>query len=211
MKITKFGHASLLIEDRNSALLIDPGSYSSGEEAIAQLDIVWLTHSHTDHCDIVKLRELKKAHPKLTIFTNPTLARDLKKNEIEARAVETGQVFEQAGFTLQAIGTTHAPLYASLPPIDNVGCLVNHRFLYPGDNLTPIDQPVEILALPVAGPWLKLSEAIDYAIALKPTVCFPVHDGILKQPGTTNRIPGDILPRHGIEWKILELTLPNER
>jgi hypothetical protein len=64
---------------------------------------------------------------------------------------------------------------------------------------------VDILALPVQAPWLKLPEAIDYALALKPKVCFPVHDGIMKNPGSTHAIPKKILQEHGIRFEVLEL------
>ena len=63
---------------------------------------------------------------------------------------------------------------------------------------------MEILALPVAGPWLKLSEAIDYAKEINPKVCFPVHESILKEPGATHRIPPMILEPLGIKFQVIE-------
>jgi len=63
---------------------------------------------------------------------------------------------------------------------------------------------VEILALPVAGPWMKISEAIDYALEIKPKVVFPVHDGALKILGPAHRVPSTILPEHGIKFVIIE-------
>ncbi len=210
MKITKFGQASLLIEVENNKLLIDPGTYSTGDESVTGLSAVWVTHAHPDHCDPTKIHRILTDNPQATLYTTSEVIEKLGGFSHAAILVEDGQTYQNDGLDLTAIGRYHSALHASIPPIENVGCLVNHRFFYPGDNLTPIEDKVEILALPVAGPWLKLSEAIDYAISLKPKVCFPVHDGILKQAGTTDRIPGDILPRHGITWKILELTLPNE-
>ena len=47
---------------------------------------------------------------------------------------------------------------------------------------------------------MKISEAIDYAKQLKPRVCFPVHDGILKSPGLPHRIPATFLPNEGIAF-----------
>ena len=37
--------------------------------------------------------------------------------------------------------------------------------------------------MPVAGPWMKLSEAIDYVRAVRPRVAVPVHDAILSEQG----------------------------
>lgn len=44
-------------------------------------------------------------------------------------------------------------------------------------------RPIHILALPVAAPWLKISETIEYVLALKPKNTFPVHDGMLNEFG----------------------------
>ena len=63
---------------------------------------------------------------------------------------------------------------------------------------------MDILALPVAGPWLTLSDAIDYAKRINPKKCFPVHEGILKSAGTTHRIPPQILEPIGIKFIVIE-------
>jgi hypothetical protein len=52
---------------------------------------------------------------------------------------------------------------------------------------------------------MKLSEAIDYALELKPKSCFPVHDGILKSPGVSHLLPKKILEENGIKFNILEI------
>ncbi|MCX6731840.1 MAG: hypothetical protein NTX55_02540, partial [Candidatus Parcubacteria bacterium] len=82
---------------------------------------------------------------------------------------------------------------------------IANRLFYPGDAFTNPRKQVEILALPVAGPWTRLLDAIDYALEIKPKTCFPVHDGILKSPGTTNRIPPQVLGPKGIKFNILEI------
>ena len=96
-------------------------------------------------------------------------------------------------------------MHLSVPQINNTGYLIANKLFYPGDAFTNPNRPIEILALPVAGPWMKLAEAIDYALVLKPKICFPVHDGILKQPGITNTLPQEILAWQGIKWSVLEI------
>jgi len=54
---------------------------------------------------------------------------------------------------------------------------------YPGDAYTEPGKDVEILALPVAGPWCKSADAIAYAIKIKPKKAFPVHDWLLNEDG----------------------------
>ena len=80
-------------------------------------------------------------------------------------------------------------------------------FWYPGDALTEFPQNSAVLALPIAGPWMKLSEALDYAIKLKPTGCFPVHDMVLSDAGAQihRRIAKNILEPQGIQFYETEL------
>jgi L-ascorbate metabolism protein UlaG (beta-lactamase superfamily) len=37
--------------------------------------------------------------------------------------------------------------------------------------------PIDVLAVPVDGPWLKLAEAVDYVHAVTPRVAVPMHEG----------------------------------
>ena len=41
---------------------------------------------------------------------------------------------------------------------------------------------MEVLGLPTAAPWLKLSEAVDLLRAVRPRLAFPVHDAVLSTP-----------------------------
>ncbi|KKU76691.1 MAG: hypothetical protein UY03_C0028G0012 [Parcubacteria group bacterium GW2011_GWA2_47_64] len=88
-----------------------------------------------------------------------------------------------------------------LGQVQNTGYFIANRFFYPGDAFYNPGKPVEILALPVAGPWLKISEVIDYAKLLKPKICFPVHDGMLKYLGPTRGVTTKYLSESGIEFR----------
>ncbi|MDP3770755.1 MAG: hypothetical protein Q8R16_00455, partial [bacterium] len=55
------------------------------------------------------------------------------------------------------------------------------------------------------GPWMRLLEAIDYALTIKPKICFPVHEGILRSPGSTHLIPPKVLESKGIKFVVLEV------
>jgi|SRR3989344_1058632 len=81
------------------------------------------------------------------------------------------------------------------------------RLFYPGDALYNPKLSVEILALPVAGLWLKISDAVDYAKQIKPKFAFPVHDALINSNLFTghHKIPEIFLPKIGIDFKVLEL------
>ena len=205
MKITKYGHCCLLIEEKGLRILTDPGSYSSGFEHL-KVDAVLITHEHQDHLHIESLKKLitNKKDKGLVIITNKGVGKQLEANNIPYyQLLEDGNKMDFKGISIEAIGHDHAVMYKTVPCI-NTGFLIANRLFYPGDSLHNPKKPVEILALPVAGPWMKLSEAIDYALELKPKIAFPVHEGILKQPGSVHRIQATILEQNGIKFQILE-------
>lgn len=68
-----------------------------------------------------------------------------------------------------------------------------------------LPKPIEILALPVTAPWMRSAEAVDYAAELKPQICIPVHDAILKNPQMGHWLAKQILEPMGIEVRVLEL------
>ena len=76
--------------------------------------------------------------------------------------------------------------------------------------LTQTEFCLRVFALPVAGSWMRLLEAIDYALEIKPKTCFPVHEGILKQPGSTHAILPKVLESKGIKFVILEIDKEHE-
>jgi L-ascorbate metabolism protein UlaG (beta-lactamase superfamily) len=47
--------------------------------------------------------------------------------------------------------------------------------LHPGDALDAPSGNVKILLLPTAGPWMKLSDGIDFMRALEPELVVPIH------------------------------------
>ncbi len=204
MKITKFGHCCLLIEENGLRILTDPGSYSTLQNEIKDVDVILITHEHQDHLHIDSLKIVLENNPNAKIITNKGVAKLLHIEGIEYELVEHGQKIDFKGVSIEGFGEKHAEMYKTVTPVDNTGYFIQNKLFYPGDAFTNPKKSVDILALPVAGPWMKLSEAIDYALEIKSKTAFPVHEGILKQPGTTHRIPMDILPKHGVEFIILE-------
>ena len=90
----------------------------------------------------------------------------------------------------------------AIPSVENTGYFIANKLFYPGDAFYKPSKPVEVLAVPVAGPWMKVSEGIDYAKEVKPKKCFPVHDGILipALQETVQRVTKGGLEGTGIEF-----------
>lgn len=205
MKITKFGHCCLLIEENGVRILTDPGTYSTQQDEAENIDFVLITHEHADHFHIDSLKALLKNNRQAKIVTNKSVGAILERENIAFIIVEDGQNFSVNGVLIEGFGKNHALMHASIQPIRNTGYFIANKFFYPGDAFVDPGKRVEILALPVAGPWMKLSEAIDYAIEVKPRICFPVHEGILKSPGSTHLIPSKVLDSKEIKFVVLEI------
>jgi len=204
MKITKFGHSCLLVEEGDARILIDPGSYSTLQNDARNIDAILITHEHQDHLSIESLRAILKNSPEAKIYTNAGVGEKLKAENIPFEFLEDAQRVIVKGALVEGFGRDHAIIYPSLPRFDNTGYLIAGRLFHPGDALLVPSKPVEILALPVIAPWSKISEVIDYAKTVKPKIAFPIHDGMLKNPGGYSKWPETFLAPEGIEWKVIE-------
>jgi L-ascorbate metabolism protein UlaG (beta-lactamase superfamily) len=204
MKITKLGHCCLVIEEQGLKILTDPGDYTTAQNEISGLDVVLITHEHPDHFHVASLRAVLINNPAVRIFTNHKVGEILRAEGISYELLEDGQQVTVSGVTIEAHGSKHAFIYSTLPETVNVGYFINSKLFYPGDAFTDPGKPIEVLALPVAGPWLKISEVLEYAKQVKPRVSFPVHDGALKIYGAAHALPTKILTSVGIEFIIPE-------
>ncbi len=189
MKITKFGHSCILIEEKGVIILIDQGSYSTSQNQVKNIDFVFITHEHFDHYCLENLKEILKNNPQVKIITNKSVGALSQKENISFCEVGDDKNFNSTGVSIEGIGKDHALIYPSIPIIQNTGCLIANKFFYSGDALIDPLKKVEILALPIAAPWMRLSEAIDYALKINPKICFPVHDWNLH---SRDRISGEI-------------------
>lgn len=205
MKITKFGHSCLLVEEGEVRILLDPGSYSEGCKELTSIDAIFITHEHGDHCDPESLKSLLSNNAGLVVYTNGGVGKKLEEAGIAYTLCEDGAVQDVKGVSVEAFGKQHAEIYSTMPRVANTGYLIGGRLFHPGDSFETIpSKPVEILALPVVAPWMKSAMAIDFAKTINPKVCFSIHDGFLKFGGPFNALPEKILTSLGIQWMVLE-------
>lgn len=210
MKIIKFGHCCLLIEVNGVRILTDPGTYSTQQNELKNIDFVLITHDHTDHFHIDSLKTLLKNNPQAKVITNKSVGSLLEIDGIAFSIVEKDQNADANGVLIEGFGKDHALMHTTIPPTQNTGYFIANKLFYPGDAFTNPGKHVEVLALPVAGPWMKLLEAIDYALEIKPKICFPVHEGVLIRPGSTHAIPPKVLEPNGIKFVVLEIDKEHE-
>jgi L-ascorbate metabolism protein UlaG (beta-lactamase superfamily) len=182
MKLTKFVHACVRLEKGDSALVIDPGSFSE-ESALDGANAVLITHEHFDHVEPDRLRRAAEANPSLEIWTNESVAALLTDIPAKVQVVRHGDAFDTAGFGVKVFGERHAPVHPDIPIIANTGFLVDEEAFYPGDALTAPGVEVPTLLVPTNAPWMKGVEMIAYLREVRPARAFSMHDGLLNDIG----------------------------
>ncbi len=208
MHIRKLSHCCLIIdiptkEGKQVRIVMDPGSYSIEQhDKIMHADIVLITHEHQDHFHLESLKALVKRSKDVAVITNDTVGDMLAKEGIAHHVMKHGNAIDLKGVHIEAYGKDHAVIHNSIPVSSNIGFFIENRFFFPGDAFTDPKKPVDVLALPVAGPWLKISESIDYALAVKPRIAFPVHDG--GRPSFLGMLANRVFGGTGIEYIQLE-------
>lgn len=198
MKLMKYEHANLVLEQNGQTLVIDPGNMTSDFVVPNNVVAIVLTHEHTDHADADKVRAIVATNPTARIIAHEAA----QLVDIAAEKVRAGDELTIGAFTLRFTGDQHALISPTLPRVANVGVMINNLLYYPGDSFTLPERPVEVLALPAAAPWMKLSEAMEFLVDVKPARAFPTHDAILSDVGKAlvDRMLGAVATEQGIEY-----------
>ncbi|MDO8581382.1 MAG: MBL fold metallo-hydrolase [bacterium] len=192
MRITKYGHSCLYIEEGGARILIDPGSYCFQDlplkpEDIPVCDVILLTHEHADHTYPEALKIII-AKSKPLIVTNAGVQKFLQTQGIASEVLGRGaerkiKGTSVDGVAMRGIACDHGIIADFFPKVENIGFLIAGRLFHPGDCVAPSEEVhAEILAVPAAAPWMALREGVDFMKRVKPKVALPIHDAFLKHP-----------------------------
>jgi len=202
MRITKFGHACVRIEHDGKVLVLDPGVFTD-VAAVDGADAVLITHEHFDHYVPDHLRATDAA-----IWTIEAVAAKIREDapDLAERitVVAPGESFDP-GIPARAVGELHAVIHPEFPRIHNSGYLIDAggtRIYHPGDSLTEPGEAVDILLVPSSAPWLKASEAVEFARAVKAPRNLAIHDRIYTDAahGILENHMNAFLPKEGMEY-----------
>jgi len=182
LKLTHLGHACMLLETDTARLLFDPGAFSRFDE-VRDLDAVLVTHQHADHLDAERLTTLLAANPGARLVVDTDSVRAVAGLPTPHVVAAPGDTLILAGTKVEVVGGLHAAVYGAVPGCSNAAYLVDGgAFLHPGDSFTAVPD-VDVVAVAIDGPWLKLAEAVDYVRTLSPRVAVPIHEGETTDPG----------------------------
>jgi L-ascorbate metabolism protein UlaG (beta-lactamase superfamily) len=189
MKITKYEHACMVLEDQGKKIVIDPGVYSQTLGSLDNIVAVVITHVHHDHFSKDNLQAIINANPEVVLYTTEEVAHGLTGGQVEI--VHEGVQATAGPFVLRFMGEFHALIYPGMPRPHNTAVWIDDTVFYPGDSFTMPDKPVQVLAVPANAPWTDVGETIDYITQVKAARCFPVHNGFLSDDG--NQLYNQIL------------------
>ncbi len=183
MRLTKYTHSCVRLDDGVRSLVIDPGMFSETGQALDGADAVLITHEHPDHLDADAVVAAAERRPELRVWCPESVARQLDAIGERVDVVGPGEDFEAAGFAVRTFGGQHALIHPSVPMVGNVGFLVSESVYHPGDAFTVPDVAVETLLLPTHAPWSKVGEVLDFVIAVRAPRMHQIHDGLLNERG----------------------------
>ena len=202
MRITKFGHACVRLEHDGRTVVVDPGMFTDAE-AVDGVDAVLITHEHPDHYLAGHLRDTDAP-----IFTIDAVAARIREDAPDlaerVTVVSPGESFDP-GLPARAVGELHAVIHPELPRFFNSGYLLTlggTTVYHPGDALTPPGEEVDVLLVPVSAPWMRTSEAIDFARAVKAPRNLAIHDRVYSEVGLriVDGHMNTFLPKEGLEY-----------
>ncbi|MBI4133253.1 MBL fold metallo-hydrolase [Candidatus Uhrbacteria bacterium] len=182
MIIQKFLHSCLLLEKDGRRLLIDPGSFCFVEgrvkpEDIGAVDAILISHQHQDHFDPVALKKFVAFGP-TQIVTIQEIGELLQKEGLPHEPIGFGETKSIAGFSVRALEAAHGALPIEIP--HNAAYVIDEALIHPGDSYELRDLSCDTLALPIAGPWARLVDAVAVVERVKPKRVIPIHDIIIK-------------------------------
>ncbi|MGD8166397.1 MBL fold metallo-hydrolase [Herbiconiux sp. P16] len=188
MKITRYGHATLLVEQDGTRVLIDPGSFTLAEAFdLTGLAAVFTTHEHPDHFQPDRLAGIAAANPAAVLYGAPAVVSAASDVGLEVVELHEGGPVTAGRFTVEPVGTLHQLVHPRMPRIENVGLVIaasgGPRLFHPGDSYESVPADVDILAVPLCSPWGRLGETVDFVTAVAPSAMFPIHDALLSPAG----------------------------
>ena len=184
VKITRMGHAAVVIEAADTRVLIDPGNVSVDEAFdLEGLDAIVVTHQHPDHLDPERIGRLLERNPGATLLCDSETAELVEHGDWTAHTHDDET--NVGGLTVLGVGARHAEIVPALPRIANTGVLVSAdgepTLFHPGDSYEMAPADVDVLALPLSAPWAKISETVDFVSRVSPATLIPIHDSAISE------------------------------
>ena len=211
MKITKYAQSTILVEEDNVLLLIDPGKYNFDEGRVNRdffrnINLLLITHKHADHYDLEAVRRIyHQSKPK--IYTVREISESLKKEGIHSLVFKVGNKVKEGPFLIESMPTLHR---VEDELIDCFGVLINSKnksLYHTSDTLYIEEKPtrVNVLFVPInnKGVCMNIDEAVRFTRGVRPDLVIPLHydspkDAHINPQEFVDKIRGD-----GIDSRVM--------
>jgi len=206
VQLTKHKHSCVRVDEGDRTLVMDPGGFSDVATALDGADAILITHEHTDHIALEPVRAALRSDPRLQLWAPASVAAVLAEFGEQVVAVGANESFEAAGFAVQTFGGQHALIHPLVPIVANVAYLVDGAVYHPGDSFVVPPVPVSTLLLPANAPWSKMSDIIDFTVAMRAPRAYPIHDALVNEAygAILQRVLVPIVERFGVEFSSWE-------
>lgn len=170
------GHASIQITG-SKVIYIDPWKLDKG---LVPADIIFITHSHYDHCDP---RDVAKVAKRTTVIVAPKDAAGKFPN-LDVRVVKPGDTLTIEGVVVKVIPAYNVGKQFHPKTNSWVGYLITidgKTVYHPGDtDVIPEMEELkpDIALLPIGGTYtMDVSQAAALANKMQPGIAVPIHYG----------------------------------
>ncbi len=185
MRVYKYIHSCLLVEEGTDKILFDPGTFTFIEgkvrpETFKDVSTIILTHGHPDHVDVSALKSIL-ALSGASVITNSGGKTMLDKEHIDVQVLEEGNL-QTKNFSIRALPAAHEKILSDTLP-QNTAYVINDTLLNPGDSFASslsTLKGIRALALADMAPWNTELMVAQFAEAIAPQILIPVHDGYAK-------------------------------
>ncbi len=214
IEIKWLGHSGFSIKN-SKIIYIDPYQIKENSE---KADLIFITHSHYDHCSVADMKKIVKEGTKIIMPADCQSKITRFDVPINMEIVEPNQEFEIGEIKISTLPAYNIDKHFHSKDESWVGYLIkmNDVLVYhPGDSdlipemqkLTGYKQPgKEFVALfPVGGRFtMNAEEAAEAAKLIKPTIAIPMHYGSIVGSKDDAQEFKELCEEKGIRVEILD-------
>lgn len=208
------GHSGFLIKN-SKVIYIDPYQIKENSE---KADLIFITHSHYDHCSVADMQKIVKDGTKIIMTADCQSKITRFEVPINMEIIEPNQEIELGEIRVSTLPSYNLDKHFHPKNESWVGYLIkmNDVLVYhPGDSdlipemqkLTGYKQPGKefVALLPVGGRFtMNAEEAAEAAKLIKPTVAIPMHFGSIVGTKDDAQEFKEICEENNIKVEILE-------
>jgi L-ascorbate metabolism protein UlaG (beta-lactamase superfamily) len=217
-----FGHSSFLIKASFGNIYIDPYQIKFEEDEAfgtsSKADVIFITHSHYDHCSIEDLKKIVKDGTLIVCPADVSSKLSRLDRKVDIRIAEPGATMEFFDSELRfwAVPAYNLNKTFHTREDDWNGYIIqigDTKIYHAGDtDLIPEMKKlngvgINLALLPIGGNFtMNAGEAAKAAVIIKPNFAIPMHYGTISNTATKSE--ADIFAKYcseqGIEVKILD-------